>query len=184
MVQIFLTLTSNSGFNVQINIVITANRKRDSTVELSITGTNAGGAGNAVAQTLTTNPSYLQQQDPSLGDVRSVSVTTTSATTAADSSLPLGAIIGIAVGGAALLAAVITVIVIAAVRANKRKKSLDFAADVAMDCTVAQELSDPAPNPAYGQLAQTTSPRFTGVFDKAQIPIEAMERIEIHEANE
>lgn len=169
---------------MQINIVITANRKRDSAVELSITGTNAGGAGNTVAQTLTANPSYLQQQDASLGNVRSVSVSTTSSTATANSSLPLGAIIGIAVGGAALLAAVITVIVIAAVRANKRKKSLDFAADVAMDCTVAQELSDPAPNPAYGQLAQTTSPRFTGVFDETQIPIEALEKVETDEAND
>jgi hypothetical protein len=72
--------------------------------------TNAGAAGNTISSTLISNPNYFQQQDASLGGVRSVQVQDNSSTQSG--GLSTGAIVGIAVGAVVLLALVVVLIVV------------------------------------------------------------------------
>jgi hypothetical protein len=106
MIQICASLT---GFPASgITIVIT--QQRDSTVQATLTGANAGAAGNTISSTLISNPNYFQQQDASLGGVRSVQVQDNSSTLSG--GLSTGAIVGIAVGAAVLVALVVVLIVV------------------------------------------------------------------------
>jgi hypothetical protein len=102
--QIFSTLT---GFALNgISIIIT--QQRDSMVQATLTGENAGAASNTIYTTLVNDPNYLTSQDPSLGQVRSVGLQDNSGS----GGLPLGAIIGIAIAGALVLAGVVVLIII------------------------------------------------------------------------
>jgi hypothetical protein len=85
-------------------------QQRDSTTQTTLTGTNAGAAGNTIANTLISNPNYFQQQDASLGSVRSVQVQDNSSTQSG--GLSTGAIVGIAIGATVLIGIIVVVVVL------------------------------------------------------------------------
>jgi hypothetical protein len=125
MIQICASLT---GFPASsISLVIT--QQRDSTVQATLTGNNAGAAGNTISSTLISNPSYLQQQDASLGGVRSVQVQDNSSSQSG--GLSTGAIVGIAVGAAVAVALVVVLVALLIRRrvGQSQRREIEMAAN-------------------------------------------------------
>ena len=128
MVQIFANLTNLPTSAFQIAIVT---QRRMATVSVEVRAENAGAAGNLVVSTLENDPNYLTSQDPSLGRVDSVSISSPP-----QEVLPVWAIVLIAVGGAVLIAGAIIIVILIMRRRQTETRSM----------YVSPQLE---PNPAY-----------------------------------
>jgi len=136
LVQILASLARLNPSSFTIVII----GKRDVSVQVAVNDPSAASAGTVIVSTLSSDPSYLQARDATLGVVRSVSASASPATTPA-SGVNILAIVLPVVFGVILIGALVIVL---ALVLKKRRKSADSANDIYL-----HEKSS-SPNPGYG----------------------------------
>jgi hypothetical protein len=113
----FAALTGFPAASIELQITV----QRDSTVEARLTGANAGAAGNLITSTLIMNPSYLMQQDPTLGLVRTAQIEDTSS-----SGLSGGQIAGIVIGSVLGATLIVILLILLIKHCNKSSNKKAF----------------------------------------------------------